>query len=75
MDAVKPRANAVEILLVAFVIYRFLLFLVGTRAIQIVVGLVIEGAHEGLIYIDNSTIKPETARMIAEKLAAVGIPA
>src|SRR6185503_17241784 len=36
---------------------------------------IIEGAHEGLIYIDNSTIKPETARMIAEKLAAVGIPA
>lgn len=33
--------DAVEILVVAFVIYRFLLFLVGTRAIQIVVGLVI----------------------------------
>ena len=30
-----------EILLVAFVVYRFLLFLVGTRALQIVVGLVI----------------------------------
>jgi 2-hydroxy-3-oxopropionate reductase len=36
---------------------------------------IIEGAHEGLIYIDNSTIKPETARMIAEKLAAVGVAA
>jgi diadenylate cyclase len=33
--------DVVEILLVAFVIYRFLLFLVGTRAIQIVVGLMI----------------------------------
>ena len=30
-----------EILLVAFAIYRFLLFLVGTRALQIVVGVVI----------------------------------
>src|SRR6266511_3612141 len=30
-----------EILLVSFVIYRFLLFLVGTRALQIVIGLVI----------------------------------
>jgi 2-hydroxy-3-oxopropionate reductase len=30
---------------------------------------VIEGAHEGLIYVDNSTIKPASARMIAEKLA------
>jgi 2-hydroxy-3-oxopropionate reductase len=36
---------------------------------------IIEGAHEGLIYIDNSTIKPETARMIAEKLSAVGVAA
>ena len=36
---------------------------------------IIEGAHEGLIYIDNSTIKPETARMIAERLAAVGVQA
>jgi 2-hydroxy-3-oxopropionate reductase len=36
---------------------------------------IIEGAHEGLIYIDNSTIKPETARMLAEKLAEVGIAA
>ena len=31
---------------------------------------IIEGAHAGLIYIDNSTIKPASARMIAEKLAA-----
>ena len=36
---------------------------------------IIEGAHEGLIFIDNSTIKPETARIIAEKLAAVGVAA
>src|SRR5207237_2168724 len=33
--------DVVEILLVAFVIYRFLLFLVGTRAMQIVVGVMI----------------------------------
>ena len=30
---------------------------------------IIEEAHEGLIYVDNSTIKPASARMIAEKLA------
>src|SRR5258705_9636763 len=30
---------------------------------------IIEGAHEGLVYIDNSTIKPAAARRIAEKLA------
>lgn len=31
---------------------------------------IIAGAHEGLILVDNSTIKPATARMIAEKLSA-----
>jgi 3-hydroxyisobutyrate dehydrogenase-like beta-hydroxyacid dehydrogenase len=30
---------------------------------------IIEGVHHGLITIDNSTIKPVSARMIAEKLA------
>ncbi|HAV78930.1 MAG TPA: 2-hydroxy-3-oxopropionate reductase [Anaerolineae bacterium] len=31
---------------------------------------IIEGAHHGLVYVDNSTIKPASARMIAEKLSA-----
>ena len=30
---------------------------------------IIEGAHEGLIFVDNSTIKPAAARTIATKLA------
>jgi len=34
---------------------------------------IIEGAHEGLIWVDNSTIKPASARRIAEKLAAHGV--
>jgi len=34
---------------------------------------VIEGAHRGMIYIDNSTIKPYTARLIAEKMAPKGV--
>lgn len=36
---------------------------------------IIEGAHEGLIYVDNSTIKPETARHIAEELGKRGVKA
>src|SRR5260221_10879150 len=36
---------------------------------------IIEGAHTGLIFIDNSTIKPETARELASKLEAVGVMA
>jgi len=34
---------------------------------------IIEGAHAGLIFIDNSTIKPATARMIGGKLAENGV--
>ena len=34
---------------------------------------IIEGAHEGLIYVDNSTIKPASARAVGEKLAKKGI--
>ncbi|MBC8496718.1 MAG: NAD-binding protein, partial [Chloroflexi bacterium] len=36
-------------------------------------GGIIEGAREGLIFVDNSTIKPATARLIAEKLTAKGV--
>lgn len=34
---------------------------------------IIEGAHEGLIFVDNSTIKPATARHIAESLREKGV--
>ncbi len=34
---------------------------------------IIEGAHKGMIFIDNSTIKPETARKIADEFAKVGV--
>jgi 2-hydroxy-3-oxopropionate reductase len=36
-------------------------------------GGIIEGAHPGLIHVDNSTIKPATARLVAERLAGVGV--
>ncbi len=44
---------------------------------QVVLGEngILAGAHEGLVFIDNSTIKPETARMLAEKLAEAGVQA
>ena len=34
---------------------------------------ILEGAHPGLIYVDNSTIKPTTARQVAERLAQAGV--
>ena len=36
---------------------------------------IIEGAHPGLIYVDNSTIKPETARMVYDRLKEAGVAA
>jgi 2-hydroxy-3-oxopropionate reductase len=36
---------------------------------------ILAGAHDGLIFVDNSTIKPETARFLAEELAKVGVKA
>ncbi len=36
---------------------------------------IIEGCREGMIFIDNSTIKPETARSIARALHEVGVAA
>ena len=34
---------------------------------------IIEGARKGLIFVDNSTIKPATARSVAEKLGEKGV--
>jgi 2-hydroxy-3-oxopropionate reductase len=34
---------------------------------------ILSGAHPGLIFVDNSTIKPATARHLAEKLSEVGV--
>lgn len=34
---------------------------------------IIEGAREGLIFVDNSTIKPASAQYVAEKLAEKGV--
>jgi 2-hydroxy-3-oxopropionate reductase len=38
-------------------------------------GGILEGAHAGLIFVDNSTIKPATARIIAERLKAADVEA
>jgi 2-hydroxy-3-oxopropionate reductase len=34
---------------------------------------IIEGAHKGLVFVDNSTIKPATARSIAKRLETKGV--
>jgi 2-hydroxy-3-oxopropionate reductase len=34
---------------------------------------IVDGAREGLIYVDNSTIKPVTARQLAHRLSELGV--
>jgi 2-hydroxy-3-oxopropionate reductase len=34
---------------------------------------IVDAAHPGLLFVDNSTIKPETARLIARKLGEKGV--
>ena len=36
-------------------------------------GGILQGAHPGLIFVDNSTIKPATSRKIASRLAEAGV--
>lgn len=36
-------------------------------------GGIIDGAHNSLIFVDNSSIKPATSRFIAEKLSEIGV--
>ena len=43
------------------------------EAVALGQGGIIEGAHAGLVFIDNSTIKPATARFIAEQLGEKGV--
>jgi 2-hydroxy-3-oxopropionate reductase len=43
------------------------------EAVALGPGGVIEGAYAGLVYVDNSTIKPATARFIAEQLGKKGV--
>jgi 2-hydroxy-3-oxopropionate reductase len=44
---------------------------------QVVLGEngILQGAHEGQVFIDNSTIKPETARRVAHAMGEVGVAA
>ncbi|HXH62552.1 MAG TPA: diadenylate cyclase CdaA [Gemmatimonadales bacterium] len=60
----KLWPDTVEILVVAFVIYRFLLFLVGTRAMQIVVGLVIISLAYAVASVAQFTMISEILRVV-----------
>lgn len=72
-EGATPASNPAEVASQVDVIFTNLpdtpdveLVALGTKGI-------IEGAREGLIFVDNSTIKPGAARAIAKKLAEKGV--
>lgn len=68
MEGAKPAASAAEVAAQVDVVFTNLPDTPDVELVALGMGGIIEGAHEGLIYVDNSTIKPATARNIATVL-------
>lgn len=69
MEGAKPAASAAEVAAQVDVVFTNLPDTPDVELVALGMGGIIEGAHEGLIYVDNSTIKPATARNIATVLS------
>ena len=74
-EGATPASSPVEVARQVDVVFTNLPDSPDVEQVALGPGGIIEGAHEGLIFVDNSTIKPATARMLAEKLAEKGIAA
>jgi 2-hydroxy-3-oxopropionate reductase len=72
-EGAKPANSPVEVARQVDVIFTNLPDSPDVEQVALGPNGIIEGAHEGLIFVDNSTIKPASARLIAEKLAEKGI--
>ena len=72
-EGAKPASSAAVVAAQVDIVFTNLPDSVDVE--QVVLGEkgIIEGAHKGLVHVDNSTIKPATARLIADKLAARGV--
>jgi 2-hydroxy-3-oxopropionate reductase len=72
-DGAKPAASPVEVAGQVDVVFTNL---PDTPDVELVVlgkNGILEGAHPGLIWVDNSTIKPAAARSISARLAEQGV--
>ncbi|MBU4226454.1 MAG: NAD-binding protein [Chloroflexi bacterium] len=72
-EGAQPAASPAEVAAQVDVIFTNLPVSPDVEVVALGAHGIIEGAHEGLIFVDNSTIKPATARMIASKLAEKGV--
>lgn len=74
-EGATPAASPVEVARQVDVVFTNLPDSPDVESVVLGPDGIIEGAHDGLIFVDNSTIKPATARMIAARLAEKGIQA
>jgi len=68
-DGAVPASSAAEVAAQVDVVFTNLPDSPDVEGVVLGKNGIIEGAHPGLIYVDNSTIKPAISRLVAEKLA------
>ena len=72
-EGAKAAASAADVARLVDVVFTNLPDTPDVEQVALGPGGIIEGAHEGLIFVDNSTIKPATARWIASALEEKGV--
>jgi 2-hydroxy-3-oxopropionate reductase len=72
-EGARPANSAAEVAAQVDVIFTNLPDSPDVEAVALGPGGIIETAHAGMIFIDNSTIKPATARKIAAALGEKGV--
>ncbi len=72
-EGAKIAASPVEVASQVDVVFTNLPDSPDVEQVAIGPGGIVEGAHAGLIYVDNSTIKPASARRIADVLGEKGV--
>ncbi len=72
-EGAKPAFSAAEVARQVDIVFTNLPDSPDVEAVTLGPGGIVEGAHPGLIMVDNSTIKPVVARQIAQALAAHGV--
>jgi 2-hydroxy-3-oxopropionate reductase len=72
-EGAKIAASPVEVASQVDVVFTNLPDSPDVEQVALGPGGIVEGAHVGLIYVDNSTIKPASARRIADVLGEKGV--
>lgn len=72
-EGAQPATSPAEVASQVDVVFTNLPDSPDVELVALGTGGIIEGAHQGLIFVDNSTIKPATARQISERLGQKGV--